>query len=45
MVPEFEIEILREVIQNQFRIIYKIINENEVDVITIHHSAKEKLEI
>jgi hypothetical protein len=45
MVPEFEIEILREVIQNQFRIIYKIINENEVDVITIHYSAKEKLKL
>ena len=30
---------------NQFRIVYKIINENEVDVITIHYTAKEKLKL
>lgn len=40
-VPEFERNDLKQLIQGRYRIIYKIINENRVDIITIHHGSRD----
>jgi len=40
-VPEFENEQFRELIEGNYRIIYKVINKNRVDILTIHHSARD----
>ncbi len=40
MVPEIEEDQLRELIQGNYRIIYKIVNANLVDILTIHHSRR-----
>jgi toxin ParE1/3/4 len=39
VVPELGIETIREVILGNYRIIYRI-QEDEVQVITIHHGAQ-----
>lgn len=44
-VPEFDNEFIREVIEGRYRIVYKILNPKEVDILTIHHSSKKSLEI
>jgi len=41
LVPEFERTDLRQLIQGRYRIIYKVINENRVDILTVHHSARD----
>jgi len=40
-VPEFENEQFRELIEGNYRIIYKIVNKNRVDILTIHHSSRD----
>ena len=40
MVPEANDPSLREIIQGSYRIIYRIISEQRVDVITVHHSSR-----
>ncbi len=40
-VPEFERTDLRQLVQGRYRIIYKVVNENRVDIITVHHSARD----
>lgn len=32
---------IREIIEGNYRIIYRIINENCVDILMIHHSARD----
>jgi addiction module RelE/StbE family toxin len=32
---------IRELIEGNYRIIYKIINLNRIDILTIHHSARD----
>jgi len=48
MVPEFNDKFLREVIVGDYRIIYRIRSEEQVDILRVYHSArllsKEKLE-
>ena len=39
-VPEFELSYLRELIHDEYRIVYKIVNETQLDVITIQHSSR-----
>ena len=39
LVPEFEQSDLREVIHSPYRIVYRLRN-NEVHVLTVHHSAR-----
>lgn len=43
-VPETDIENIRELILGNYRIIYSIISKDQIDIITVHHSAK-RLEI
>lgn len=45
VVPEFEIKEIRELIEGRYRIVYKIINSSEVDILTVHHSAREDLKV
>ncbi len=40
IVPEFNKPHLRELIQGNYRIIYKIINTKTVDILTIHHAKR-----
>jgi len=40
IVPEFNEKLIREVIQGNYRIIYRIKSELQVDILRIHHSAR-----
>ena len=40
VVPELEYEKVRELIIGTYRIVYHIVSQNRIDIITIHHSAR-----
>ena len=40
IVPEMNIKAIREVISGNYRIVYKIINEFQVDILRVYHSAR-----
>ena len=40
-VDEFNNPNIRELIEGNYRIIYKIVSENQIDILTIHHSARD----
>jgi toxin ParE1/3/4 len=40
IVPEFNIEIIRELIEGNYRIIYRI-NSDFVGIVRVHHSARQ----
>jgi toxin ParE1/3/4 len=40
VVPEINLENIRELILGKYRIIYKIENEAEVKILMVHHSAR-----
>lgn len=40
IVPEIENESIRELLQGFYRIIYRVVDENQVDILTIHHSRR-----
>jgi toxin ParE1/3/4 len=44
VVPEFELSAAREVVERPYRIIYRLVREDEIHVLTVHHAAKEILE-
>ncbi len=39
MVPETEIEMIRELIIGNYRLIYSIVSSDKIDIITVHHSS------
>ncbi|MBL6964739.1 MAG: type II toxin-antitoxin system RelE/ParE family toxin [Bacteroidetes bacterium] len=41
IVPEINIENIRELIEGRYRIIYKVVDKNQVDILTIHHTARD----
>ena len=41
IVPEIDIENIRELIEGNYRIIYKIVSEKQIDILTVHHSARD----
>jgi len=41
VVPEIENPSIRELIVGNYRIIYKVISANRIDILTIHHSARD----
>lgn len=41
IVPELEKIELRELIYGNYRIIYKIISSSRIDIISVHHSARQ----
>jgi toxin ParE1/3/4 len=40
IVPETQNDSVRELILGNYRIIYRIISEDRIDILTIHHSAR-----
>jgi len=40
IVPEFNDRSIRELIRGNYRIVYKLISKIDIDIITVHHSAK-----
>tara|TARA_R110002126_G_scaffold1684_1_gene10000 strand:- start:3521 stop:3817 length:297 start_codon:yes stop_codon:yes gene_type:complete len=40
-ISEFNSDDFRELIEGNYRIIYKIVSEERVDIITIHHSSRD----
>lgn len=41
IVPELNDPNYHELIERNYRIIYKIVSQNRVDILTIHHSARD----
>ena len=41
VVPEIADTNIRELIEGQFRIIYKICSHSKIDILTIHHSSRD----
>jgi toxin ParE1/3/4 len=39
-VPEFANPSVREVIHSPYRIVYRLVSEQEVHILTVHHSAR-----
>ena len=40
VVPEINQDFIRELIQGNYRIIYRIVTDNQIDIITVHHSRR-----
>jgi plasmid stabilization system protein ParE len=40
IVPEFNNRHIRELIRGSYRIVYKLVSEIDIDIITVHHSAR-----
>ncbi|UKJ09125.1 type II toxin-antitoxin system RelE/ParE family toxin [Solitalea lacus] len=40
IVPEFNNQAVREIIQGNYRIIYRIVSADLIDVLTVHHSRR-----
>ncbi|GGG46447.1 type II toxin-antitoxin system RelE/ParE family toxin [Bizionia arctica] len=40
VVEELAKQDIRELVEGNYRIIYKVVTENHIDIITIHHSAR-----
>jgi len=41
LVPELTESDFRELIEGNYRIIYKVLNDKHVDILTVHHSARD----
>lgn len=41
IVPEINDEKIRELIEGNYRIIYKVISNSQVDILIFHHSARD----
>ena len=41
MVPEINKESIRELIEGNYRIIYQVLDEKRIDILAIHHSARD----
>jgi toxin ParE1/3/4 len=40
VVPEVGIEEIREVIHRPYRIVYRLVGEDQIHILTVHHSAR-----
>lgn len=40
MVPEFKSDAVREIILGNYRIIYHLVSQNSIDILTVHHSKR-----
>lgn len=41
VVPEFNSEVIRELIEGNYRIIYKIYDQTNIAIIRVHHAARQ----
>ena len=39
-VPEMSRDDIREMIEGRYRIIYRVVSDNRVDILTVHHSSR-----
>jgi plasmid stabilization system protein ParE len=42
--PEFNLAYLRELVHGEYRIVYKIVSDSQLDIITIQHSSRDMSE-
>ncbi len=40
IVPEFKNELIREIINGNYRIVYQIFDETRIDILTVHNCAR-----
>lgn len=40
VVPELDYQNVREIIVGPYRIVYHLVSQNRIDILTIHHSAR-----
>ena len=40
VVPEFQLDDIRELIEGSYRIVYHLVSQSQVDILTVHHSAR-----
>ena len=40
IVPEFEIESIRELIRGNYRVVYQLIEDQLIQILAVHHSAR-----
>jgi addiction module RelE/StbE family toxin len=40
-VPEIKDENIREILEGKYRIIYRVVNRDRIDIITVHHSSRD----
>ena len=40
LVPEFNHETIRELVLGNYRIVYHLVSENLIDILTVHHSKR-----
>lgn len=41
IVPEVQDENIRELLEGKYRIIYRVVNKNRIDIITVHHTSRD----
>jgi len=41
MVPEFDNPAIRELVEGRYRIVYKNVSDERIDILTVHHSARD----
>ncbi len=40
VVPEFDNELLRQIIRGNYRIVYQIVDDFNIEILTVHHGAR-----
>lgn len=40
-IPEFDRPDLRELIEGSYRIVYRLVDQQQIDILTIHHSSRD----
>ncbi len=40
VVPELEYDNVREILVGPYRVVYHVVSDNRIDILTIHHSAR-----
>ena len=41
VVPEFHNKNIRELVRIRYRIVYRVVDDYRIDILTIHHSARQ----
>lgn len=41
VVPEIEINEIRELIEGNYRIVYRVISDDFVEIVTVHHASRD----
>ena len=40
VVPEFDRKAVREIVERPYRIIYRVVGKDEIQILTVHHGAR-----